>query len=242
MAWGGRKSSGAARHGHDKATGPSGRRQLTSDADSEVEQSLESLRAAGADIYPRNGIRLGPTLRRTLGYAGFGRSPGVRLLKGSRPGFRPDLAWSPSRRDGDHPGRSAQPRSLYGILVQAASPWSLARCESLSDRAAAFAGALALLFRVRIARSSKRTWLLISPIRRSSTIPFKSTSTPRTLLAEVRYRLEARLRGSRQSPAGAGFCFFASCGNRSGRNRPIQIHLWGGDGGMGAGSGTDLAP
>ena len=229
MPWGGseelwsRAATVMLQQGHQVSVNYKRRRQR-------VEQ-IEALRTAGADIHLRSGIRTGRTLRRVLGYAGFGRNPGFRWLKASRPDFVLISL-------GLHLDETAITQTLraagipYGILVQAASPYQWHDANRYRIERAAFAGATRCFFVSRQNREIVETNLALdlseSPIVDN---PFQVdvNAAPAWPKCDTVWKLACVARVSFQ--AKAQDLLLRVMRQPKWRSRPIQIHLWGGDGG-----------
>lgn len=195
-----------------------------------VEQ-LQSLQGAGADIHLRNGIRVGRTFRRVIGAIGVGRNPGLRWLKSARPDFvLLSLGLHLDETSITESLRSA--RIPYGILVQAASPYHWLDMNRYATERAAYAGASRCFFVSPQNRDIVETNLALdlsgSPIVDN---PFQVdvSAAPAWPKCDKAWKLACVARVNFQ--AKAQDLLLRVMRQPKWRSRPIEIHLWGGDGG-----------
>jgi glycosyltransferase involved in cell wall biosynthesis len=192
---------------------------------------LMRLQDAGADLYWRRGFRVGRKLTRLLAKVNIGTNPSIKWLRHARPDFvlisigyhLDDLAITQSCRSLGVP---------YGLLVQAASPHQWLEPHRFDAHRAAFAGAARCFFVSHQNREVLESNLALD-LSDAEIVdnPFQVNldAAPHWPTSDKVWRLACVARLHFQSKAQD--LLIRVMRQPKWRARPVQVCLWGADGG-----------
>ncbi|BBO30408.1 glycosyltransferase family 4 protein [Lacipirellula parvula] len=230
MPWGGSEElwSRAAHHllrqGHDVCVNYKRRRK-------QVVKQLTALEEAGAAVHLRSSVRVGRAVRKVMKALHLGQSPGKDWLKQSRPdfvlisvGFHTDeTAITPTLRELGIP---------YGILVQSASPYHWIEGQRVTVEREAYAGADRCYFVSQQNQAIVETNLAVDlPESEIVDNPFQVSldAAPAWPSCDKSWKLACVARVHFQSKAQD--LLLRVMRQPKWRSRPVEVHLWGSDGG-----------
>lgn len=229
MPWGGSEElwSRAARHllqqGHEVCVNYKRRKQPVA--------QLAALEEAGAEVHLRSRVRVGRVVRKVMKAFRLGQLPGKDWLKQSRPdfvlisvGFHTDeTAIAPALRELKIP---------YGILVQSASPYHWIDGPRVEMEREAYAEANRCYFVSQQNQAIVETNLAVDlPESEIIDNPFQVSldSAPAWPSCDKSWKLACVARVHFQSKAQD--LLLRVMRQPKWRSRPVEIHLWGSDGG-----------
>jgi glycosyltransferase involved in cell wall biosynthesis len=229
MPWGGSEElwSRAAHHllqqGHDVCVNYKRRKQVV--------KQLTALEEAGAAVHLRSSVRVGRAVRKVMKALHLGQSPGKDWLKQSRPdfvlisvGFHTDeTAITPTLREQGIP---------YAILVQSASPYHWIEGQRAAMERDAYAGADRCYFVSQQNQAIVETNLAVDlPESEIVDNPFQVSldAAPAWPSCDKSWKLACVARVHFQSKAQD--LLLRVMRQPKWRSRPVEVHLWGSDGG-----------
>ena len=192
---------------------------------------IEQLRQRGADVYWRRGVSVGRSLRKVFKALHVGQTPSLKWLKRSRP----DFVLVSAGHHLDDLSITQTCRSLgipYGVLVQAASPHQWIEPSRFDAHRAAFAGATRCFFVSHQNREVLQSNLALD-LSDSEIVdnPFQvnPSDAPNWPTNEKLWKLACVARLNFQ--AKGQDLLLRVMRQQKWRYRPLQITLWGADGG-----------
>jgi len=197
----------------------------------ETPVQLERLRLRGAELVMRRGLRLGRALQKTLARLHIGQTPSLRWLKR----FRPEFVLISAAYHLDDVAVTQTCRSLgipYGLLLQAASPYQCIENYRFDAVREAYAGAQRCFFVSQRNRAVIEDNLALD-LSEGEIVdnPFQVSAgaAPSWPAGEKLWKLACVARVNFQSKAQD--LLFRVLRQPKWRSRPVQVGLWGEDGG-----------